>query len=148
MVSIVLPVSACTHTTHLDPASPRMQQTRAALAGRPAQVTTSSFQVVSIEQTVLTASAIEGRSVASAEPYSAPLGIVQSITCRSRARGAWDWFLIGAAVNTAGMAAILSDEAGNQADWGLAALVIAGSTVPYVAVGAILGSTIRFQLRP
>jgi len=42
----------------------------------------------------------------------------------------------------------MAGETGIDPDWGLAALVVAGASLPYVLLGTILGSTIKFELVP
>lgn len=141
--------SSCTHTRSLDPAGPAASWTAAqtALSGRQARVATAEGDNLSIRDVVLRSASLEGTRTSDHRPVAVPLGGVRSIEYRSRRRGAWDWLLIGLAVNAAGISAIMSQEAGSDPEWALVPLVVVSATIPYVVFGTIRGSTIRFLVR-
>jgi hypothetical protein len=100
-----------------------------------------------VRRGTLTPTTVAGTTVPEGESFEASLSEVRSVEYTSRGRGAWDWLVIGTAVNTAGMLAMMQD-AGSDPEWSLFPLVVGVATIPYVLFGTIRGSTIRFEIVP
>lgn len=141
--------SACTHTKQIVPAGPTRTWAAAqtSLEGRQARIFTLDDRSIVVRLGALTPAMAAGTTVPEGEWFTASLSEVRSVEYTSRGRGAWDWLMIGTAVNTAGMLAIMQD-AGSDPEWGLFPLVVGVATIPYVLFGAIWGSTIRFEIVP
>lgn len=149
MTATLVVSSACTHTKKIDPAGPARAWAAAqtSLEGRQATISTLDDRSVVVRRGTLTPTTVSGTTIPEGESFAAALSEVRSVEYTSRGRGAWDWLMIGTAVNTAGMLSMMQD-AGPDREWGLAALVVYVATIPYVLFGTIRGSTIRFEIVP
>lgn len=151
LVAILL-LSACTHTTRIEPG----RTTRASMdAARRISAQRIRLQPVAgdrvrIESPILTADSISGVLASGHAPFSRPLSEVSQFSYKSRLRGMWDWGRIGAVAGTVVVPFLLERECDGCSAYAIL-LAPVGTVVGGiygVIVGAVFGSTFRFQISP